>query len=103
MDGGSPANPVGERTEDELTDAESDEQRGDDELDVVPARHPEVLADRGQRGQHGVDRERHERHQEGGERDELADREGGPDFAAPECGAAGRRGSGPEPLTGTAA
>ena len=93
MDRGPAADPVRERTEDELTDAETDEQGGDDELDVVPAGHPEVLADRGQRGQHGVDRERHERHQEGGERDELGDQEGRPGGAAGPV-AAGRRGPG---------
>ena len=93
MDRGPASDPVGERAEDELTDAESHEQGRDDELDVVPARHAEVLTDRGQRRQHGVDRERHQRHEERGERDELADREGGPDGAAG-FGAAGRRGSG---------
>ena len=93
VDRGPAAHPIRERTEDELTDAESDEQCRDDELDVVPARHAEVLTDRGQRGQHRVDRERHERHEERGERDELADPEGRPDGAAG-SGAGGRRGPG---------
>ena len=90
MDRGPASDSVRERTEDELAQAEPHKERRDDELDVVAAGHAEVLADRGERGQHRVDRERHERHEEGGERDELADRERGPDGAAG-LGAAGRR------------
>ena len=90
MDRGPAPDPVRKRAEDELADAESQEQRRDDELDIVAARHAEVLADCRERRQHRVDRERHERHEEGGERNELGDPEGRLDGAAG-LGAAGRR------------
>ena len=73
MDGGPSSNPVRERAEEHLAEAEPHEQSRDDELGVVWARRPEIAANRRQRRQHRVDRERDERHQEGDEGNELAE------------------------------
>ena len=78
MDGGLAPDAVGEGAEEHLAQPQSQEQRRDDELDVVRARDFEIAADRRQRRQHRVDRERDERHQEGDEGYELGRAQGGP-------------------------
>ena len=72
MDGGFASKTVGERAEDDLTEGEPEEHRRDDELDIVPARRPEVVAYGGQRRQHRVGGERGEGHQQADEGHELA-------------------------------
>ena len=79
MDSGPAAKAIGERAEHHLTKAQAEEESRDDELDVVPARHSEVVADGGQRRQHRVGGERRERHQQGDEGNELAKSKGGCD------------------------
>ena len=86
--GGLAADEVGERAEEKLSEAEPEEEGGDDELHVVALRRAEIAPDCGQGGQHRVDRERDERHQEGDEGDELAGAEHGPPCRPP--GRAGR-------------
>ena len=71
MDGGLAPDPVGERTENNLTNAESKEHSRNDELDIVPMHHPEVPADRRQRRQHRIDRKRDQRRQQRDERNEF--------------------------------
>ena len=78
MNRGLAPDAIGERAEEHLAEPQPQEQRGDDILDVVRTRDPEVVADRGQRGQHRVGRERDQRHQEGDEGNELAGTKDGP-------------------------
>ena len=102
MDRRLPSDAVGERAENDLTQAEPQEQHRNDELDVVSARHSQLVAYRGQRRQHRVDRERDERHQEGNEGNELAETKGGSDGAAHLASRRETGRAGPGPLTGRA-
>ena len=77
MDRGLASDSVRERPENDLPETEAQEHGRDDELNVVSARRPEVVAYRGQRRQYRVDSERDERHQKGDEGNEFARAKGG--------------------------
>ena len=79
MDRGLASDSVRERAKNDLPKGEPQEHGRDDELNVVSARRPEVVADHGQRRQYRVNSERDERHQKGDEGNEFAKTKGGSD------------------------
>ena len=71
MDSRLASDTVGERAKNDLTNAEPQEHSRNDELDIVPMRHPKIPTDRRQRRQHRVDRKRDQRRQQRDEGNEF--------------------------------